>query len=98
MKRNFLSFASAARLFLLTAAGIFSWIGSGAAADSIPLPEHPRPDFQRAEWLNLNGPWQFRFDEANAGLKEQWFDSKAAFPETIIVPFPWGSPLSKVTD
>ena len=21
----------------------------------IPLPEHPRPDFKRAQWLNLNG-------------------------------------------
>jgi hypothetical protein len=21
----------------------------------IPLPEHPRPDFQRTAWMNLNG-------------------------------------------
>ena len=32
-----------------------------------PRPEYPRPDFQRGtvegvDWLNLNGPWQFRFD------------------------------------
>ncbi|MBC7923273.1 MAG: hypothetical protein H7Z75_19525, partial [Ferruginibacter sp.] len=30
--------------------------------DSIPLPEHPRPDFQRPDWANLNGQWQFEFD------------------------------------
>ena len=36
-------------------------------SDSIPLPEHPRPDFQRAAWLNLNGRWQFAFDKRNTG-------------------------------
>ncbi len=66
--------------------------------DSIPLPEHPRPDFQRASWLNLNGPWQFRFDPSDSGLKEQWYEGKASFPETITVPFPWGSALSGVPD
>ena len=34
------------------------------ATESIPLPEHPRPDFERAEWINLNGHWAFTFDEA----------------------------------
>jgi beta-galactosidase/beta-glucuronidase len=27
------------------------------------LPEHPRPDFERREWLNLNGRWDFAFDK-----------------------------------
>ena len=35
---------------------------SGHAAAGIPLPEHPRPDFERTNWLNLNGVWRFRFD------------------------------------
>ena len=30
-----------------------------AQAEMIPLPEHPRPDFQRVDWMNLNGRWQF---------------------------------------
>ena len=34
------------------------------SADSIPLPEHPRPDFERAEWLNLNGRWRFALESA----------------------------------
>src|SRR5437588_4754739 len=85
---------------LLLLALLCRWIApsSVVAADALPLSEHPRPDFQRAEWLNLNGPWQFRFDEGNAGLKEKWFQGKTAFPETIVVPFPWGAPLSQVSD
>ena len=23
-------------------------------SDGIPLPEHPRPDWERSQWLNLN--------------------------------------------
>ena len=72
--------------------------GVSSGGESIPLPEHPRPDFQRAEWLNLNGPWQFRFDGDDAGLKEKWFEGTTPFPQTIVVPFPWGSPLSQVKD
>ena len=61
-------------------------------APAIPLPEHPRPDFERAEWVNLNGDWSFRFDPANAGERERWFDAApGGFPLTIRVPFPWGS-------
>jgi len=52
---------------------------------AIPLPEHPRPDFQRAEWLNLNGRWQFAFDSLSTGRE-------------IVVPFSWGSPLSGIPD
>src|SRR5213592_4474098 len=51
-----------------------------------PLPEHPRPDFQRAEWLNLNGRWQFWFGQQDSGKRE------------ILVPFSWGSQLSGVPD
>src|SRR5688572_877387 len=60
----------------------------------IPLSEHPRPDFQRAAWVNLNGPWEFRFDEKNAGLEAQWATGTVNFPDKIMVPFPWGSKLS----
>lgn len=69
-----------------------------AAEPSIPLPEHPRPDFQRAAWLNLNGPWQFRFDKRNTGLDERWAEGETSFPLQITVPFPWSSSLSGVKD
>ena len=62
-----------------------------------PRPEYPRPERQRGtieglDWLNLNGPWQFRFDPNRVGVKERWFDP--ALPdwrEQIIVPFCWES-------
>ena len=62
-----------------------------------PLPEHPRPDFNRPTWKNLNGSWDFKFDSDNRGLKEGWFKG-TKFDKKIIVPFPWGSKLSKVKD
>ncbi len=70
-----------------------------AQGTEIPLPEHPRPDLERAEWVNLNGDWSFRFDKDGKGEGERWFESApAAFPRTIHVPFPWGSKLSGVPD
>ena len=64
----------------------------------IPLPEHPRPDFKREIWKNLNGQWDFKFDPNNIGEKEKWQEQKIKFDKKIIVPFPWGSKLSGVKD
>jgi hypothetical protein len=55
------------------------------------LPEYPRPQMVRRQWLNLNGPWQF------APAQEQ----EAAplgreLPRAIVVPFPVESVLSGV--
>ena len=64
---------------------------------SILRPEYPRPDFQRGriegvDWLNLNGPWQFRFDLRRTGVEERWFDPAGGdWREQIIVPFCWES-------
>ncbi len=66
--------------------------------NNIPLPEHPRPDFQRPDWLNLNGCWEFRFDKQNKGLQAGWFQGNSVFPNKIVVPFPWGSELSGILD
>ena len=56
--------------------------------ETIPLPEHPRPDFERAEWINLNGYWDFEFDGEDQGESDNWFDGNKAFSEKILVPFP----------
>lgn len=48
---------------------------------SIPRPEYPRPQFVRENWLNLNGEWEFSFDEPT-------------FDREIIVPFAYQSKLS----
>jgi hypothetical protein len=68
------------------------------ADDDIPLPEHPRPDFERADWVNLNGYWSFEFDTLNQGELEKWPEGNKEFTRKILVPFPWGSPLSEVDD
>ena len=71
--------------------------GGGDVIDSsIPLPEHPRPDFERSAWINLNGYWDFEFDGADQGEQQKWFEGQKAFTQKILVPFPWGSPLSEV--
>lgn len=70
-----------------------------ALAADIPWPEHPRPDFQRSPWINLNGQWEFDFDPQDVGEKEQWFaPGKHAFSKKITVPFPWESKLSGIGD
>ena len=44
------------------------------------------------DWLNLNGPWQFRFDGDGRGMEDHWFAPDAAeWREQIIVPFCWES-------
>ncbi|MFN8445171.1 MAG: glycoside hydrolase family 2 TIM barrel-domain containing protein [Caldilineaceae bacterium] len=72
-------------------------------------PEHPRPNFQRSQWINLNGPWRFAFDPGLIGEQEHWYLAgklavrpymgrlrREEFPLTINVPFPWESPASGV--
>ena len=63
----------------------------------IPLPEYPRPQMQRQEWLNLNGAWDYM------GGKEQPDPVTATTPpefsatsEKILVPFPPESDLSGI--
>ncbi len=49
-------------------------------------PEHPRPDFERADWLNLNGRWALQLDPADEGLDNEWFDPGEGFDSAIAVP------------
>ena len=69
-----------------------------AQVTAIPLAEHPRPDFQRDDWTNLNGKWAFAFDSLDLGIKEGWEQGKKSFPDEIMVPFPWGAELSGLED
>ena len=36
-------------------------------SEAIPRPEHPRPQFYRSDWLNLNGVWTYEFDFSESG-------------------------------
>lgn len=72
-------------------------VGNAASTNFVPRPEHPRPDFERTQWLNLNGVWEFAFDPNDVGVKENWFAPNAQpFPLRIVVPFPWESKLSGI--
>ncbi len=73
-------------------------LGAQTPQSPIPLPEHPRPDFERAEWLNLNGTWQFAFDHGDQGVHAGWPAAGLPAPRDILVPFSWGSALSGVPD
>ena len=84
---------------LIAAIAICGTLASAGLADGIPLPEHPRPDWERADWINLNGTWKFAFDAKDAGVKDKWFAAADdRFGSSILVPFPWGSKLSGVKD
>ena len=52
----------------------------------MPRPEHPRPDFQRESWLNLNGEWQFEIDPKAEGEQRGW-SSGRDLAQRIVVPF-----------
>lgn len=68
---------------------------------NIPRPEYPRPQFVRDNnWINLNGEWDFTFDDSNVGLKQRWFKAENVekFENTIIVPFCFQSKLSGIED
>ena len=61
-----------------------------------PRPEHPRPQFVRESWLNLNGPWQFAFDFGKSGDQAGWASDPSSFDQTITVPFCPESTLSGI--
>ena len=66
--------------------------------NTIPRPEHPRPDFVRPDWLNLNGAWEFAFDDDKAGVAGRWFEPGRRFDRTITVPFCYQCAASGIHD
>lgn len=62
---------------------------------TIPRPEYPRPQFERFDWINLNGPWTYQFDFGCSG-KERGLLRSTGFEDKIIVPFCPESSLSGV--
>jgi beta-galactosidase/beta-glucuronidase len=61
---------------------------------TIPRPEFPRPDFERSEWINLNGIWEFAFDDEDRGLKQRWKSGQIQLDRTILVPYCYQSKMS----
>ncbi len=85
------------RIPTLAIAAFALFTGRGFAAQ-VPRAEYPRPDFERAAWLSLNGVWEFDFDDHNTGLSERWYARKTALPKSITVPYCFQSRLSGIGD
>lgn len=60
----------------------------------LPRPEHPRPQFVRPGWMNLNGTWQFEIDHGATGRARGLID--APYTHEITVPFCPESKLSGI--
>lgn len=56
------------------------------AAFAIPRAEYPRPQFERAQWQNLNGEWTYTIDYVKTGWERDLTSGKA-FDGKITVPF-----------
>jgi len=65
------------------------------ADNSVPRPEYPRPQFERSQWVNLNGTWSYTFDFSSTGL-ERNYPASEGFQGYITVPFCPESKLSGV--
>lgn len=59
---------------------------------------YPRPQFVREAWQNLNGSWQFCFDDNNEGLADKWYLDEKEFRDQIEVPFVYQCKLSGIQE
>ena len=87
-------------LFLLTAGEVLGWQMKQAPLmtqwavlvdTNDPLPEYPRPQLVRTNWLNLNGIWQFQ-----AGATNDTVPTNQTLSSQILVPYPMESAISGV--
>ncbi|MBQ7545758.1 MAG: beta-galactosidase [Clostridia bacterium] len=62
---------------------------------TIPRPEYPNPQFERADWINLNGTWAFETDPGRSGEARKVYAAEKLAGE-ILVPFCPESKLSGV--
>lgn len=73
-------------------------LAAACAAQEVPRSEYPQPQFQREQWMSLNGPWEFEFDDSNTGLAQNWAEANKKFSRTITVPFAFETKKSGIGD
>lgn len=56
---------------------------------------HPTPQFERKEWMDLRGAWDFRFDKENLG-EQKGYSSGFEREYHILVPFTYESKASGI--
>lgn len=71
------------------------FVSVNSFAASTPRMEYPRPQFERAAWVNLNGQWTYTFDMLNEGIEKE-YNKATSFDGNITVPFCPESSLSGV--
>lgn len=74
---------------------LLSIVAISSYAQVTPRAEYPRPQFERSEWINLNGTWTYQFDFGKSGEENQLYKSQG-FDSKITVPFCPESALSGV--
>ena len=62
---------------------------------NIPRAEHPNPQWERKNWKNLNGIWEFEFDFGCSAIERSLWE-KDKFDKEILVPFCPESKLSGI--
>lgn len=59
--------------------------------------DYPRPQLRREKWVNLNGSWDFAFDDGRKGFSERW--NEGFTPDhKILVPFTYETEKSGIHD
>lgn len=59
---------------------------------------YPRPQLVRGNWTNLNGAWDFLFDDEGKGQQEKWYERFPEKAREIRVPFSYETGLSGIGD
>jgi beta-galactosidase/beta-glucuronidase len=62
---------------------------------SIPRQEHPNPQFESENWINLNGEWEFELDRGISGIDRKFYE-REHLDSKITVPFCPESKLSGI--
>jgi len=83
------------RMFLAAVLFLFLPLLIVGLEGETPRPEYPRPEMVRAEWMNLNGWWDFALDLAASGEEKEFVQGRG-FDKKILVPFAPESPLSGI--
>ncbi len=63
---------------------------------NVPRSEHPKPQFERKNWMTLNGEWDFCIDNGRSGPARGLQSDFASYDRKILVPFCPQSALSGV--
>lgn len=82
-------------MYLALASGAAMSVPMSADTD-VPRPEYPRPQFERSDWINLNGEWSYTFDFGKSGKELSLQNTTEGFGTPITVPFCPESTLSGV--